>query len=198
MLLVVPLSIVIPSGTGNIIASFGMGFIEELAKVLIAAYFVNQVRARGILNGLLIGSAVGAGFAAIENIIYTVNDETGALLPLSSDIFRTVTSMGTHTEWCAISTVGLIIACEGQKLTFSDFLNIKFLRFFAIPVILHTILDSRILENKDGSAGLPGLMKYALLISIAWIVILVLIHAGLRQIGELKHDKIEQKYVDET
>lgn len=140
------------------------------------------------MNGLLIGSAVGAGFAAIENIIYTVNDETGALLPLSSDIFRTVTSTGTHTEWCAISTVGLIIACAGQKLIFSDFLNIKFLRFFAIPVILHTIWDSEILENKDGSVGLPGLMKYALLIAIAWIVILVLIHAGLRQIGELKHE----------
>lgn len=140
------------------------------------------------MNGLLIGSAVGAGFAAIENIIYTVNDETGALLPLSSDIFRTVTSTGTHTEWCAISTVGLIIACAGQKLIFSDFLNIKFLRFFAIPVILHTIWDSEILESKDGSAGLPGLMKYALLIAIAWIVILVLIHAGLRQIGELKHE----------
>ncbi|MGK4127773.1 PrsW family glutamic-type intramembrane protease [Ligilactobacillus saerimneri] len=196
MLLVMSLDAVIPSGTGNILASFGTGFTEELSKVLIAAYFVNQVRARGILNGLLIGSAVGAGFAAIENIIYSVNDETGTLLPLSSDIFRTVTSMGTHTEWCAISTVGLIIACAGKKLTFGDLLNIKFLRFFAVAVILHTIWDSGILSSQDGTLTLPEIIKYTSLIAIVWIVILVLIHAGLRGISELKRAKIGQKNVE--
>lgn len=48
-----------------------IGLVEELAKAVIVAVFLFKIKKSNyILDGLLIGSAVGAGFAAFETAGY--------------------------------------------------------------------------------------------------------------------------------
>ncbi len=53
---------------------------EEPAKVLALAIFVYWMDARYIFGGMLIGAAVGAGFAAFEHVGYVLNFGIGAML----------------------------------------------------------------------------------------------------------------------
>ena len=43
-----------------------IGLVEETGKALIIVYFVNKLKTNKILNGLLIGAAIGAGFAVLN------------------------------------------------------------------------------------------------------------------------------------
>lgn len=57
----------------NLNEAFWAGPIEETAKLIAAVLIANQFRNGRILTGLLIGAAVGAGFAAFESAGYTFN-----------------------------------------------------------------------------------------------------------------------------
>ena len=170
------------NGQFNLLGAGQTGFAEELAKVLIAAYFISKFRARHILNGLLIGAAVGAGFAAFENVLYMFDDQTGALVPVSTAIIRTITSISTHTEWCAIASAGLVMVSAGRKVTSSDFLNGRFLKFLGLVMLIHACWDWEALNRFS-------YLKFIALAIITWIVVLVLIQAGLREV------KTEQEQV---
>ncbi|WP_061209656.1 PrsW family intramembrane metalloprotease, partial [Limosilactobacillus equigenerosi] len=87
-------------GPQNLMGAFETGITEEIGKLIVAAYFVSRLRTKRILEGLLIGAAVGAGFAAFENIMYMVNDQTGALASTNIALLRALISIGGHTEWC--------------------------------------------------------------------------------------------------
>ena len=54
------------AGAGPLWGSTLVGLIEELGKVLVVAYYVKRNNTRYKLNGLLLGSCVGAGFAVFE------------------------------------------------------------------------------------------------------------------------------------
>src|SRR5699024_5138346 len=47
-----------------------IGVVEEVGKLAIIIYFINKLNPKYILNGLLIGAAIGAGFAAFESTGY--------------------------------------------------------------------------------------------------------------------------------
>ncbi|MFK9090737.1 PrsW family glutamic-type intramembrane protease [Bacillus salipaludis] len=49
-----------------------IGIAEELAKAVTVIYFVRRLKYKYILNGLLLGAAVGAGFAAFETAGYAL------------------------------------------------------------------------------------------------------------------------------
>ena len=53
--------------------AFMTGFIEETGKAVIVFYFLKKLNMLSILGGLLIGAAVGAGFAAFESAGYAMN-----------------------------------------------------------------------------------------------------------------------------
>ena len=47
-----------------------VGIIEELGKAVIVYFFIKNLKPRNVLNSLLIGAGVGAGFAAFESALY--------------------------------------------------------------------------------------------------------------------------------
>lgn len=49
----------------NILGSLSIGFIEETGKLLVGCYFALKSRLTHVFNGMLIGDAVGTGFAAL-------------------------------------------------------------------------------------------------------------------------------------
>ena len=50
------------------------GIVEEVAKLLTVVVIMRNVRYKYILNGILFGATVGAGFAAFETAGYALNE----------------------------------------------------------------------------------------------------------------------------
>lgn len=163
----------------NLFSALSTGFAEETAKIIVAAYFIYKFNINKIFNGLLIGAAVGSGFAAFENIMYMVNDYTGQLVPIKDDLTRSIFSISDHTEWCAIVAAALVIAKGSEKLNLNSFLNHRFIKFFIIVMLIHALWDWNVLSDL-------GYFRYIILSIVTWVIVFIFIDAGLQQVNKLK------------
>lgn len=120
--------------------AFLVGLVEETGKALIIVYFVNKLKTNKILNGLLIGAAIGAGFAVFESAGYILNFALGENVPLLDIVFtRAWTAIGGHLVWSAIVGAAIVIAKEQHGFEFKDIFDKRFLIFFLSAVGLHGI-----------------------------------------------------------
>lgn len=165
------------NGELNLWGALTTGIAEELAKVLVAGYFISRLDVKHIFNGMLIGAAVGSGFAAFENVMYMVDDSTGQLASVGGALVRALFSISDHTEWCAIAAAALVMVKGSRKLSFDDFMKSAFLKFLISVILIHTLWDWQIIDS---------LIKPVILAIITWIFVFVLIHAGLREVKEMQ------------
>ena len=100
--------------------AIGVGVVEEVGKLLIIAYFIKQLNPKYILNGLLIGAAIGAGFASFESAGYAFNlgMTYGEEAMIKNIIDRAWTSIGGHVVWSAISGAALVYVKGNQSTCF--------------------------------------------------------------------------------
>jgi len=155
-----------------------VGIVEEVGKLAVIVYFIHKLRAKFILNGLLIGAAIGAGFAAFESAGYAFNygSHFGEVAMLNLIFTRAWMSVGAHVVWSAIAGAAFVYA-KGEKSVAADqFLDAKFLKLFAVPVILHAVWDMPLYFLHD------FYLLFIVLIVIAWVFIFTLLSAGLKQI----------------
>lgn len=190
----------IPSGTFEFFLSLMTGLIEEAGKFLIVAAFLKATHRRNyILNGLLIGAAVGAGFALFETAGYAFrafvdsyssfdlsNDsalvhaiETGTAAMISSLIVRGLLAIGGHVAWAAAEGGALALCDSGSGFQWGHLVDKRFLSVAGICIVLHGTWDSFIAEL------LPFYLGNYLLIAVIWVVLVVLLHRGLMQINFL-------------
>ncbi|GAA3619110.1 PrsW family glutamic-type intramembrane protease [Secundilactobacillus similis] len=166
--------------TGNLELrdAVSIGVVEELGKVLITSYFISQLNVSHILDGMLVGASVGAGFAAFETAgyIYRAGNDL-----VSVAIVRGWTAVGGHLVWAAIAGGALLVVKREKPFRFSQLLDSRFLIFFALAIALHAVWDW------DLPILGSGYSKYILLIIVAWIIVFVLMNAGLKEIARLKH-----------
>ncbi|MCT3575117.1 PrsW family intramembrane metalloprotease [Levilactobacillus brevis] len=172
----------IPSGNGvSWESALIVGFIEETAKMLVIAYFINQFHLNYIFNGLLVGAAIGAGFAVFETAGYTGQYGLVTLL------MRSWQAIGTHTIWSAIMGAAIILAKDRhQPVTGSNMVAPKFLRFYLLAVALHAIWD----WNAPFALLDILYLQQWVLIAIGWMAIFVLVNAGLREARTLQGQRI--------
>ena len=157
--------------------AFLVGLVEETGKALIIVYFVNKLKTNKILNGLLIGAAIGAGFAVFESAGYILNFALGENVPLLDIVFtRAWTAIGGHLVWSAIVGAAIVIAKEQHGFEFKDILDKRFLIFFLSAVGLHGIWDTSL--TILGSDTLK---------------IFILMGAGLKQVNTLQKEFKEQQ-----
>lgn len=165
-----------------------VGLVEETGKAVIVIYFINKYKTNKILNGLLIGGAIGAGFAVFESAGYILSYYSESGVPLIDMVFtRAWTAIGGHLVWSAIIGAGIVIAKEERNFVYNNFSDKRFLFFFFSSVILHGIWDTSI--SLVGSYTL----KYLILIFIVWLFIFVLMKAGLKQVNTLQLNAIDAK-----
>lgn len=171
---------IVPINRITVIGAVGIGLIEEIGKLLIVAWFVNRMNVKFILNGLLIGAVIGAGFAAFESAGYAL----AYFSALQDDTFlhvivdRAWTSIGSHTVWTAIAGAALVIVKRDRPFSASLLLTQpRFLKFFAVSVALHAAWDMPIFSSP--------VLKPVVLICIGWLFVFVLINSGLRQVTRM-------------
>ena len=179
------------------------GIIEEIAKLAIVAFLIwRNKNAKYALNGLLIGAAVGAGFAAFESAGYAfrifLNNLIGTGLNfdvaysemIDNIVLRAVLALGGHVVWAAMGGYALMLVKGNQDLTMS-FLNKKaFWKIFWIPIFLHAVCDMPIYF---GTSMVGVVLPKLILVALAWVVIFVLIGNSLSQIGQILQSREEGK-----
>lgn len=194
LLCVYPLHAFFPgAGTDSVVPAMITGFVEELAKVLAIALFFRRIKGRHyVLTGLLIGSAVGAGFAVFETAGHMFASLGGHGIMQGFDgmartaVLRSCLAPGGHVAWAAVEGGALALCDEGHGFEPGQLASTQFLRFLAVSVVFHGVWDATPVPVLDWVA-LPFFVsaKYVLLIFAVWIVIYVLLRRGLAQIGAL-------------
>ena len=81
-------------------------FIEEPAKLLITLIFIHKTKPKYGFGGMLIGAAVGTGFAVFETVGYVFQLSEYFVSVL---ITRSLLSIGMHVTWAAITGAGVAL-----------------------------------------------------------------------------------------
>lgn len=164
-----------------------VGTVEELGKLAIIIYFIRKLNPKYILNGLLIGAAIGAGFAAFESAgyAYTFGELYGEGAMMEVIFTRAWMAVGTHVVWSAIVGGALVYVKEAQLLRSEMLFDSRFVRLFVLAVVLHAVWDMPLY-------GLHHFyFLFIVLIGVAWIFIFSMMNAGLRQISRLSNEETE-------
>lgn len=165
-----------------------VGLLEEIPKATIVALFLYKNKnCNYILNGLLVGAAVGAGFAAFETAGYILrNGMSGGVQSMLYVIkLRGFLAPGGHVAWAAIEGAALMYVKGFEKLDKKHFNDRRFLLICLIPILLHGIWDMPI--------ETPYCLLQIALTVAAWLVIIYFINLGLKQIDDAKAmNKIEE------
>ncbi|MCC8028209.1 MAG: PrsW family intramembrane metalloprotease [Lachnospiraceae bacterium] len=146
----------------------GVGIAEEAAKILAVAVWVRKGDKKYILTGMLVGAAVGAGFAAIESAGYAV---IGNGWSYGVMILRAFLSVGGHVSWAAVSGGALVWAKGGDELAPKHFTSGLFLKYFALVIALHAVWDI--------TGVIPACLVFCVIILV---VSFRMIQAGLNQV----------------
>lgn len=188
LLITMILNSIIIVGEINFYGAMMVGIIEESAKFVVVAYFLRGSKRKYILNGLLLGAAVGAGFAVFETAGYVFAYGFEIHTMMRVIYTRGILAFGGHIVWAAMSGAALAMVKEDIRLKFKHILNIKFLKYFISAITLHAIWDMPIYIERDGD--LPYVQ--VVLTMLAWILILILISDGLKQISGLSFNEKEK------
>src|SRR5699024_6347815 len=148
-----------------------VGVIEEVGKLAIILYFIQKMNPKYILNGLLIGATIGAGFAAFESAgyAYTFGSMLGEGAMMNVIFTRGWMSIGTHVAWSAIAGAAVVYVKRNEPLKGDHILHADFLKLFAVSIVLHAVWDMPLeaLHN--------FYFIFIVLIIVAWIFIFSLI-----------------------
>lgn len=159
-----------------------IGIVEEVAKLLVVLWFLRNDKYNYIFNGLLIGAAVGAGFAAFESAGYALNVLAGSNLDTmyTTTFWRGVLAPGGHIVWAALSGAAVCIVKGNNHFKWSMLMDFRFLRIFGIVILLHALWDA----PWGDLTGLP--IPQLIFTIISWIFTLGVMSTGLKEISNIK------------
>jgi protease PrsW len=131
------------------ITAFTVGIIEEATKLIGVFLIARHRQYNSMLDGIILGSAAGMGFAAFESTGYAFTAFLQSGGSLSQTVFitllRGITSPVGHGTWTAIlSSILLRESVQGRF-----FINNKVIRAYITVVALHGLWD-----------GLPLVINY--------------------------------------
>lgn len=160
------------------------GFIEEsgkLAVLLILIRFSKRNHYRYLLNALLLGAAVGTGFAAFESAGYALRIGFISSEVMMDNIpLRGAMSPFSHIIWTAIAAAAFWMARSHYTTIWHTLVSFRFLKIFLIPVFLHFVWNLPF----EG----PFMIKYIILGFVGWVVVVSLMQEGLKEILNIARD----------
>jgi RsiW-degrading membrane proteinase PrsW (M82 family) len=151
------------------------GLVEEPAKLLTLGIVINNPRYRYTLNGVLLGAAVGTGFAAFESAGYAFRAglEGGTLLMREVIVSRGLLAPLAHIVWTAMAAGALWRVKRAARFQWRMLGDADFLRVFSMAVTLHMTWDVS-----------PGPVVFLLVGLVGWFMVASLIQEGLQEIRD--------------
>jgi RsiW-degrading membrane proteinase PrsW (M82 family) len=167
------------------------GIIEEWSKLLIVVLLFGRFeRLKWILNGMLLGAAIGAGFGAFESAGYAFGSGNFEGI-VDSIILRALLAPFMHVVWTANAAGALWLVKGNRKFQWNMLGDMRFLRVMASSMAIHMIWNAPF-----GILPLPvfpGLdVKHIILGVLAWIITFRLIQAGLKQLNDARRAEVER------
>lgn len=120
---------------------------EEPAKFLVLAIFIYVFDIRYIFGGLLIGAAVGAGFAAFEDMYYVMGKNASLDSALHTLVLRSIMTLGGHVTWAAMEGGALAMVKGAESFNATHLVAPKFLLYFVAAMFLHFSWDGGLFEG---------------------------------------------------
>jgi len=103
----------------NLITAFEVGLIEEFAKILGVVWIMKNKKHTSQMSGIIIGAAVGMGFAALESTGYTfasfLESQGNLTDTVLVTLFRGILSPVGHGIWTAILAGELFKDSKSKK-----------------------------------------------------------------------------------
>jgi RsiW-degrading membrane proteinase PrsW (M82 family) len=166
------------TGAGLWLGPVAAGPIEEIGKLLaVVAVARKWSGLQWTLNGLLLGSAVGAGFAAFETAGYIANADALGGTDFGTMIMRGLLAPFTHVVWTAAAAGALWRHMGDRKFAFGMLLEWPVLRILGISIVLHMLWNSGLTVPILGPVA-----KFVALGAVGWILVLLLIQDGISQV----------------
>ena len=172
--------------------AWAAGITEELAKLIALILLTRNNRKHNyILNGLLLGAAVGFGFESFENAGYAFNagvvgfykyQDVGGVIDYIQ--FRALTTPLTHILWTSVAGAALWRVKNGTKFKINLLKRKEFYAPFCLISLCHIFWNSGPTSNDPIS-----IVKYMIIGAIAWILALSLVNLGIKQIADEKAGK---------
>jgi protease PrsW len=195
----------------------GVGLIEELVKALALVFVSRKVAHRTLRNGLVLGAAVGFGFAGFETAGYAMTSlltvEGMSLRALiETEILRSVLAPLGHGLWTAI--LGGVIFSATRNGHWRLTRNV--VTAYVGVVILHALWDSMSMIAiyvtaqltypgwatgmwENGFLTRPTDVQVHLYTAINWIGLILVSTIGLFWLGTLRRRvAVEERHQDET
>ena len=193
------------------------GLVEEPAK-LIPVYWILSRKDKKrpyILNGILIGFAVGTGFAIVEsmgysfeaftigvvNAVVAVNKgeaEKGIILPyilpyaescgLNQALVRMFAGVISHGVYTSLGGGALMLAKGKENLAPKHLLNPKFFIYFAAAIFLHTCNNAPIGDNLFVLNVIPVKCVF-ILIPLGLLLWLPMLRKGVNQVARISMEE---------
>ncbi len=186
------------SAFGKVSSPFMAGIIEEPAKIAATLLLAGQARRRNglVLNGLLFGASIGAGFSIMESMGYAfdalhnpITSNAGnqlayqnayTLMATRSFFFLTA----GHATWTAI-TCGALWHCMRGRSLWRALMQPTFLFFLVVAIVIHGYW------NMSTSTG-DILVMIPLFAICSWGLIAVLNHLGIQQVRDMQQLWLER------
>lgn len=189
LIAVLVIGLFIPSGAGEALPAFLTGFVEETAKVLPLLWVARDRRYRWQINGLLLGAAVGAGFAGFESAGYSfVTAQNSSADGLSLLQLRGLLAPGGHVIWCALVGAALWRVKGDRDFEIPMLFAPVVLKRLAVVIALHGLWDTDLgLYIPFGSLGFFGVTPlHIALILVGWYLVFGAVKQSLREVDEAR------------
>jgi RsiW-degrading membrane proteinase PrsW (M82 family) len=145
--------------------TLGIGVIEESAKLAVPVAILAWRKPRP-LDGLVLGVAVGSGFAALETMGYAfvaLVQSGGHLGSVNQLLFlRSLAAPGGHAAWTGLACAALFAIRSSRRRWLGW---ARFIVVFACVVVLHATWDR--LASDHGYFGVGG-VSFILLMTVTW------------------------------
>jgi RsiW-degrading membrane proteinase PrsW (M82 family) len=165
------------SGVGSLIPALLTGMGEETGKALALLLVVGSIRYRWQLNGLLFGSAVGAGFAGFESAGYAfrIALDDGLGPALDNIMLRGLLAPGGHVIWTAMIGAAIWQVKGDRKFEVGMLFHRVVVRRWLVAVVLHGLWDS--------SFGfLPWPVHVGVLVVVGWYIVMAILRQAFAEV----------------
>lgn len=192
--LVVSLFFFRAAGSLDWLGAMRAGIVEEIGKLAVVLWFARKAKYPWLLNGLLIGAAVGTGFSVFETAGYALVQGlfpagTGGMFNLIE--FRGPLSLlADHSLWTGLVAAALWRVRGTQPFRAEMLWDPRFLRVLVLAMALHMVNNAPFYP--------PYYLKYFAIGFVAWVALFGFIQEGLKEVRMAQVQRITGGHASAT